>query len=199
MIAPVVAWQDAWRERLGNPPLILMVSVYYLLTIVIAPLVMIWLAASVQSWSSQVSRDTLQTAARYVFALVPLGFGMWLAHHGFHFFTSYATILPVAQRVSLDVGLASLGPPQWQHACCVGVADSIVKFELLALDVGLLVSLAVGYRIAAADVGRGRGALQAVAPWAILLIALFAVGVWIVLEPMQMRGTLPLNGWPPNG
>jgi cytochrome c oxidase assembly factor CtaG len=204
MIAPVIAWQDAWRERLGNPPLIVMVSVYYLLAIVVAPLVLVGLAASVQNWSQTIARGTasvgtVQTAARYVYGLVPLGFGMWLAHHGFHFLTSYATIVPVAQRVSLDVGLASLGPPQWQHACCVGVPDWIVKFELLALDMGLLVSLAVGYRIAASDVGRGRRALLMVAPWALLLIALFAVGVWIVLEPMQMRGTLPLNGLPPNG
>ena len=40
----------------------------------------------------------------------------------------------------------------------------------------------------AADVPR---ALKAMAPWAILLLALFAAGIWIVLQPMQMRGTMP--------
>jgi cytochrome c oxidase assembly factor CtaG len=194
MIAPVVAWQDAWRQRLGNPSLIVIVSIYYLLTIVAAPLLFISLAAVANRRQSNTGATTLQIAGKYVFALVPLGFAMWLAHHGFHLFTSYATIVPVAQRMSLDFGLASLGPPQWQHACCVNVPDWIVKFELLALDVGLLVSLVVGYRIAADEVGPGKRALLAVAPWATLLLVLFAVGVWIVLEPMQMRGTLPIGG-----
>jgi hypothetical protein len=27
-------------------------------------------------------------------------------------------------------------------------------------------------------------------PWAVLLVLLFAAGVWILLQPMQMRGTL---------
>ncbi len=193
MVAPVVAWQDAWRQWLGNPPLVVIVSMYYVLTILVAPLAVVTLAAAVHRWRHPSSDATTQVAARYVLALVPLGFAMWLAHHGFHLFTSYATIVPVAQRMSLDFGLASLGPPQWQHACCVGVPDWIVKFELLSLDLGLLVSLVVGYRIAANEIGRGRQAVLAVAPWAILMVALFLIGVWIVLEPMQMRGTLPMG------
>jgi hypothetical protein len=32
-------------------------------------------------------------------------------------------------------------------------------------------------------------ALKAFAPWAMLMAFLFAIGVWIVLQPMQMRGT----------
>ena len=34
------------------------------------------------------------------------------------------------------------------------------------------------------------GALLALAPWALLLVLLFAAGVWVLLQPMQMRGTL---------
>jgi hypothetical protein len=33
--------------------------------------------------------------------------------------------------------------------------------------------------------------MRIVLPWAIVLIALFAIGVWILLQPMQMRGTMP--------
>jgi hypothetical protein len=116
---------------------------------------------------------------------------MWLAHHGFHFLTSYATILPVTQRAIGDLaGSAALGEPAWQHACCLGVADWIIKFELLSLDLGLLASLAVGYRISRDD-KLVRRPLRTLAPWAVLMVVLFALGVWIVLEPMQMRGTLP--------
>ena len=37
-------------------------------------------------------------------------------------------------------------------------------------------------------------ALKAFAPWAVLILLLFAAGVWIVFQPMQMRGTLPGAG-----
>jgi hypothetical protein len=54
--------------------------------------------------------------------------------------------------------------------------------ELLFLDVGLLLSLYAAYRLAPS--------LKALAPWALLLGLLFAAGVWILFQPMQMRGTL---------
>ena len=30
--------------------------------------------------------------------------------------------------------------------------------------------------------------------WAVLLLGLFAFAVWILMQPMQMRGTLVLGG-----
>jgi hypothetical protein len=36
--------------------------------------------------------------------------------------------------------------------------------------------------------------MKVLAPWALLMVVLFAVGIWIVLQPMQMRGTLPAGG-----
>ena len=50
------------------------------------------------------------------------------------------------------------------------------------------------FRIASND-ARGLGrAVRAFAPWGLLIVCLFLVGVWIVLEPMEMRGTLPMGG-----
>jgi cytochrome c oxidase assembly factor CtaG len=45
-----------------------------------------------------------------------------------------------------------------------------------------LLSLYTGYRLAPT--------LKALAPWALLMVLLFAAGVWILFQPMQMRGTL---------
>jgi hypothetical protein len=62
------------------------------------------------------------------------------------------------------------------------VTPWLLPLELLFLDVGLLLSLYTGYRLAPS--------LKALAPWAMLLTLLFAAGVWILLQPMEMRGTL---------
>jgi hypothetical protein len=62
------------------------------------------------------------------------------------------------------------------------------------LDVGLLLSLYTAHRSALAQTPGPGSALKALAPWAVLLVLLFALGVWIVLQPMQMRGTLGMMG-----
>jgi hypothetical protein len=132
----------------------------------------------------------IEVATRYSFALVPLGFAMWLSHYSFHFLTSYAGVVPAAQRFAADLGCVGLGTPDWSCACCAPVADWLPRLELVALDVGLLGSLYAGYRIACSQCVRPSQALRAFSPWAILALGLFAAGVWIVFRPMQMRGTL---------
>ena len=194
MIAPVVEWQDALLARLGDPPLIVAISLFYLLALVVAPLVLVGAAADLSRRFAKLPGTSWRVATRYAYALVPLGFGMWLAHHGFHLFTSSGTIIPVAQRMSLDFGFAALGDPQWQRACCADVADWIVKFELLSLDFGLLFSLLAAYRIADCDTQSKWRSVRAFAPWGLVIVCLFAAGVWIVTEPMQMRGTLLPGG-----
>ncbi len=62
------------------------------------------------------------------------------------------------------------------------------------LDFGLLASLYTAFRIAEANTKTTANLLKSLAPWAGLIVALFIFGVWIVLQPMQMRGTLPPMG-----
>jgi hypothetical protein len=136
----------------------------------------------------------LELAIRFSYALVPLGFSMWLAHYSYHFLASWGTVTPALQRFAGDLGFAILGEPAWARACCRPVADWLPRLEILSLDVGLLFSLYTGYRIALTQSERTSQALKLLAPWASLLVLLFAAGVWIVLQPMQMRGTLSPAG-----
>jgi hypothetical protein len=131
----------------------------------------------------------VEVATRFAFALVPLGFGMWLAHYGFHLLTGYDAALPAARRFAADAGLSVLGDPEWACNCCRPVGDWVLRLELLALGGGLLLSLYAGHRVARSLAAPGR-MLGALAPWALLLLLLFAAGVWLVFQPMQMRGTM---------
>src|SRR5262249_38175651 len=132
----------------------------------------------------------LAVATRFSFALVPLGFGMWVAHYSYHFLISYDTVVPVIQRFAADWGWNALGEPEWVSGCCRRVADWLPRLEIVFLHLGLLLSLFVAYRIALTQARDLPRALKALAPWAVLLLLLFAAGAWIVLQPMQMRGTL---------
>ncbi len=74
------------------------------------------------------------------------------------------------------------------------MGDWLVRLELLFADAGFLLSLYTGYRIAQRDASRPSRALAGFAPWGVLILLLFAAAVWIVFQPMQMRGTLPGGG-----
>ena len=60
--------------------------------------------------------------------------------------------------------------------------------QMLLLDAGLLLALYLVWRIALVYAPRVSDALRLLAPWASIATALFVTGVWIFLQPMQMRG-----------
>jgi hypothetical protein len=194
MLEPIVEWQDRLRFALGDPPQLAMSTATYAFALVLLPLAAVMLAAFASRQFAALGGSTLTTATRFAFALLPIGFAMWLAHYSFHFFTSWQTILPATQRFAADHGWSALGEPLWDCACCQGVADWIPHVELLMLDFGVLLSLYTGFRIAEANATTVAQTLKAFVPWATLTVLLFALGVWIVFQPMEMRGTLPLAG-----
>jgi cytochrome c oxidase assembly factor CtaG len=191
MVGPVVEGQEWLAGLLGLRSPFLATTAFYLLAVVVLPLLAVGGAAALSRRWGRSAAGTLDVAVRYAYALVPLGFGMWLAHYSFHFLTSYDTAVPTAQRFLGDLGWAVLGKPHWAAACCRPVVQWLPRLEVLFLDGGLLLSLYTGYRIALGRSPRLSHALGALAPWALLIVLLFALGVWIVCQPMQMRGIPP--------
>jgi cytochrome c oxidase assembly factor CtaG/ferredoxin len=194
MIAPVVAWQDRLGVVLGHSSRFLMSSIYFCVALTVLPIVAAGGAAVVSRAWGKLRPSVLGVATRFSYALIPIGFSMWLAHYSFHFLTSCDTIFPATQRFLADLGCQTLGQPSWQLACCRQVGDWLPHLEILMLDFGLLLSLYTGFRIAEEQTTRTAQALKAFAPWGVLIVLVFIVGVWIVSQPMQMRGTLAIAG-----
>jgi ferredoxin len=190
MVGPVVAWQEQLGSALGVSSRRLTVTAFYLFTLGVLPVLSVGAAAVLGRRWGRLKSSRLEVASRFAFTLVPLGFGMWLAHYGFHLLTSYDAAWPAVQRFVADLGWLSLGAPEWVCGCCRPVAAWLPRLEILFLDGGLLLSLYAGYRTALAQSPQPSLALRALAPWALLLLLLFAAGVWIVFQPMEMRGTL---------
>jgi cytochrome c oxidase assembly factor CtaG len=182
MVGPVAEVQDwlAGLVGLGSP--LVAATVFYLLSVVILPLLAVGGAAALSRQWGQPGAGTLEMATRFAYALVPLGLGMWLAHYTFHLVVGFNTAVPVMQRFAADLGFTSFGDPEWVRACCRELPAWLLPVEIIFLDLGLLLSLYAGYRLAPT--------LKAMAPWALLMVLLFAVGVWVLFQPMQMRGTL---------
>jgi hypothetical protein len=69
-------------------------------------------------------------------------------------------------------------------------ADSMLSLQLLLLDAGLLLTLYLGWRLAQHWTVRSSRAVLLLLPWAAAVAVAYAAGIWIVLQPMQMRGMM---------
>ncbi|MFZ4777171.1 MAG: FesM, partial [Terrimicrobiaceae bacterium] len=127
-------------------------------------------------------RPWVETISRFAPLLAPLGFGMWLAHFIFHLFTGAFTPWPVFQRVAKDWGLAQANP-SW-NVGTLAFTD-LPGLEILLLNAGCLFTLWLLWRKS----NSCDRPWTAFLPWAILSLGLYVAGVWIIFQPMQMRGT----------
>jgi cytochrome c oxidase assembly factor CtaG/ferredoxin len=194
MIAPVVALEQALLQSLTffNRPLF--VGLGIVLTALVLPALGLLAVAALSNTMAPQKESVAALARRYLPALVPLSFALWCAHYAFHLLTSAGTIFAAGNRMLADWQFASLSEAAAACACCGEVAGWILPVEILLLDGGLCLSLFVAYRIAEGQSHSSAATLRAWMPWAVLLIGLFAAAVWILMQPMQMRGTLVLGG-----
>jgi len=189
MVAPVYA-MEAWMGRaMGTTSGPLVVGILFLVGMVLLPALLVAGVAAASSALSGSGRTIVQEATRYGYALVPVGFGMWIAHYLYHFLVGGFAVIPVTQEYLAFLGLSFAGVPAWGLGPMVP-ESWLLPLELIFLELGLLVSLVVSYRIAVREVGEGPRAVRAFAPWGLLAVLLSAAGVWLLLQPMEMRGTL---------
>ena len=151
----------------------------------IAPAVLLGTAGVITRGLARREPATLRhTIARYAFALVPIGFGIWLAHYGFHLLTGLATIVPVAQSAAIDAfGRAALGEPVWRW---VGMQpSSVFPIQLGFVLLGAAGSFGLVHATSLRD--HPSTATQASLPWLALVALLTTTALWILSQPMEMR------------
>ncbi len=185
MVAPVAEWKTQLAQRLGGWSPGLLTAALLILSLTLVPA----LAVAACTWAGRALGRPEQRAAelarRFALTLVPLGFGLWFAHFCFHLVSARASALPAIQRAAEtwlglggEFGAGMAAVPGW-----------LLPLELLVLDAGLLLTLYLGWRVARTSTENLRRAGGLVLPWGVLALLLYAVGFWVLLQPMQMRGT----------
>ena len=167
-----------------------------LLALVAAPVVLVGTAAaSAATWRKRSRARHWRVATRYAYALVPLGF----AHVAGASRLSLVHQLPnhraggAADVARFRTGACSARPSGSAPAVRPSLRGSCSS-RLLALDFGLLGRCTRPTASPLPTLESPARTVKAFVPWGLLIVLLFAVGVWIVTEPMQMRGTLPPVG-----
>jgi len=187
MIGPIAEMERTLQQRLGLESVLPVTSALFVLALLVVPLLLMALCGVV--WCRLgAGRSWRELICSFALTLAPLGFSMWVAHLAYHFLTGATVVVPVAQRVASDLGSSLLGRPNWAGMAMLFPLDWLPSLQILLLDGGLLLTLYAGWRVAQRFSARARGALSLLAPWAGLAVLLYAAGVWIVFQPMEMRG-----------
>lgn len=190
MVSPVYAFESWIGGILHVDSKAPELGVIFALILIAEPALLLGLAAWITRAWGGVKSAILQIAVRHSYALVPLGFGIWLAHYGFHFLTGLYTFIPVTQSAAADLGWPLLGAPLWT---LTGFPPPVVHaFEIGFLGLGLVGSLLVNYRLAQSQ--RQGNTLRIFIPWACLSLILWISAMWLMAQPMEMRGMLLGSG-----
>jgi len=172
MTDAVSAWTHSLNSALAPTGL-------FFAGILAVPLLLAWLCGTVAARLGRLDRPWIELARSFGFALIPLGFSMWVAHFSYHLVIGWHSIIPVFDRIvgASTAANFSIHVPAWLPAT-----------QILLLDGGLVLSIYLAWRTARRQADGIRGALGLVFPWAALAIATYAASVWILFQPMQMRG-----------
>jgi ferredoxin len=192
MVSPVYAVERWLGQMLHVNHETPVLSVIFTVFLIVEPVLLLGMAAWLtRVWVTGKTTPSKQPAllplaVRYTYGLVPLGFGMWLAHYSFHFLTGLYTVIPVTQNTLANLGWPVLGQPSWT---LTGLPSNIVQVvEIGFLALGLAGSLLVVHSLAEND--SPEKPLRAFVPWAAVCLVLWLASMWLMFQPMEMRATL---------
>lgn len=187
MVSPVYAVQRWLANTLNLQTEAAILGLIFTIGLILEPLAVLGLAAWLTRRFTNATESLVMLVNRYAVALLPLGFGMWLAHYSFHFLTGFWSFLPVLRTILSDVGI----PFTWLPRTGLGpLVDQpkIYPLELGFIGLGTVLALWTAAQIAERTSPTRRW--QAWTPWATLIIMLAASAMWLVGQPMEMRGTI---------
>jgi cytochrome c oxidase assembly factor CtaG/ferredoxin len=188
MTAPVVGFQENLAARFGLNSSLPVTRVLLLIALVPAPGILAVFAAYASRAASRVSVAVRELVCRFSVSLVPLGAAMWAGHFLFHLAVGWGSAWTAVRRAANETGWHLLNLPVREPGSPLLGADAVNVLQTVLLDAGLLLTLYLVWRVALVYAPRGRDALRLFLPWAAIATVLYASGVWIILQPMQMRG-----------
>jgi hypothetical protein len=187
MVAPVVGWRDQLVRQLGMASATPLTTAFFIASLIFVPAIAVAGSVLAGRTLARLTVPLRQIVARFALALIPLGLTMWMAHLAYHLTTGLGSFWPALQRASSAIGIR-LGESLAPTVLSMANLHSVLVTQILLLDAGLLLTLYLGWRLARDYAPKFLMSLRLLSPWAAVAVTLYCTGVWIFLQPMQMRG-----------
>jgi len=192
MITPVYTLQQTISGWLGTTQELPSLLIIFGVGFIVLPAILLSMTGYLSRLLSGRPNEPLgPLVRRFTYMLVPLAFGVWLAHYAFHFLTGAFTLIPVTQSFLNDSGF-NVGNPLWELGPIVP-ASWLFPMQTIFIYLGLFGSLLVGFQIAINYYKARHVALRAFIPWGVLSLLMMGAALWIMFQPMEMRGTIFLG------
>lgn len=155
-------------------------SITFTITFIIAMAVPV-LALYLTSWLAGVNNKEKAIAnfTMFGYALIPLDLAGHLAHNLFHLLAEGKSVLYTGIAVFI---------PGYEGGSAALVSDGtiqILQFALIGL--GLIASIFTAYKISKNNLGKNNKSFASLAPYAVLLIILAVLNIYLFTLPMSMR------------
>ena len=124
-------------------------------------------------------KTVLENFARFGYAIIPLDMAGHIAHNLFHLLAEGKAIGHTA------LGLFGKAVPEASSAILDSATIQVLQYALVAL--GMVASVYTALRLARGTTESKAGRATAFAPYALLMLLLAAVNVWLFSMPMGMR------------
>lgn len=183
MTRSAVQFQTWMEASLGIAVSAVLSSIAFVVLLVALPWGLASGAARVASLWTGVKVSLRAEVSSSLVLFAPLGFAMWLAHFVFHFLSGFFSVWPVVERIRSDV--AGTPPPSDWLPGSLAFAG-LPALQILFLNAGFLLTLWLLWR--KSENLASTSSVRFFLPWAVLAAAVYVTGVWILFQPMEMRG-----------
>ena len=186
MVPPVYDLQIALADVLNTNNELLILLLIFGATSIVLPVGVTLLAGTLaRLFTNTMQKYSLrETVAAFAPAFVPVGLGVWIAHYTFHLLIAIWTIIPVFQEFLGQTG-------EWERFGGATNMALIGLIQLVAMLGGVIWSLYIAQKVSFRLYRRD--AMLGFIPWALFLIAVAMIAIWIFGLPMEMRGSVLMS------
>ncbi len=186
MIGPFVDIQRAIGNLTGLRDNFWSYTLIFLILSLGLPALFGWLATWLTQKLARSSEPLPLIFKRYALGLLPLSFGIWIAHYFFHFVIGGAGVWPTIQDLFSRLGLPILGRPQWRTEPLLPY-EFIFPVQLILVYGGFMASGIAIYQISR-KMYKKKVARRAMLAYLGLALLIAIAAALILAQPMQARG-----------
>lgn len=187
MISPVYSFYNWLTSQFAISSETFLLSVVFILALVIEPVVLLGGAAWLFRRISGHSERLIAIINRFMKGFLPIGIAMWTAHYAFHFIIGFWTILPVLRSLLAEAGINFSWMPVTGLSPLVPQV-MIYPFQIGMILLGSVLSAVITWQTTTSITKQRQR--WAWLPWALVIVAMAGSAMWLLSQPMDMRGIL---------
>ncbi|MEE8401886.1 MAG: 4Fe-4S binding protein [Candidatus Hydrothermarchaeaceae archaeon] len=157
-----------------------------MVAIITLPILVYYIFAVISKATSGDTRVPLKTVfISYAYPFLPIALLFHLAHNSMHLFSEGQGLIPILSD-PMGRGWNLFGTATWTLKPILSMG-TIMNMQMLLMAVGFIYAVYIGHSISLRTFSDRRHSLKSLFPMLILMILASIAGIWLLMQPMEMR------------